>query len=742
MNLEIIKKHLAFHWDGLMNSYAMIFFSKDRMLAVLVLVASFIEPDIGLWGLLAVLVSNIMARLLAFPDALIREGIYGMNGLLVVCGMAASFEVNTAYIALFGVLCFFTLIVSAAMFNALSKAQLPFLSLPFVVVFWALVLAVRTYPTLSPDPRDIYLLNDLYGLGGKTLVNWYETFNAFTPPDLLAGYFKSLSAILFGSSWFTGLFLSLGLLLSSRIAFVLSILGYGIGYAFYSVMGADFSHLNYGFIGFNFILSAIALGGFFYVPSWKTYALVVAVAPVIALMSEALMGVLKVFSLPVISLPFSLLVIMILYTFRYLTEKQPFTPVVYQHYSPESNLYHYQNYQKRFSRQTYYPIYLPFFGEWTISQGYNGEYTHKGEWQHALDFVVTDVDGKTYQNTGLFPADYYCYGLPIVAPADGYVVDVINHVTDNVIGEVNLQENWGNTIVIKHAEGLYTKMSHLKAGSISSKVGDYVTRGTLLGYLGNSGRSPEPHLHFQVQVTPYIGSKTLPFPVAAYMEKPKRPPQSESTTTLGYAYKAYEIPQKNDVVTNVQPQETLTKAFRFVHGQILNFEVETEGKTHKIQWEVKVSTLNQLYLYCTETSAAAYFVNDGTVLYFTTFEGNRKSLLYDFYLGAYKVLLGFYHHLVVNDTIPLHHVLKPRQRFWNDLTAPFHSYLSVSYALEYTNQQHSLMDESVELQATIKTERFGNAIAKKTIKWHIKDGKFESIRIQEKENTTILRQIP
>jgi murein DD-endopeptidase MepM/ murein hydrolase activator NlpD len=62
-------------------------------------------------------------------------------------------------------------------------------------------------------------------------------------------------------------------------------------------------------------------------------------------------------------------------------------------------------------------------------------------------------------------------------------------------------------------------MSHLKKGTFKVKSGDFVKQGDLLAACGNSGRSPEPHLHFQVQVAPYLGSKTIDYPFAYFEQK-------------------------------------------------------------------------------------------------------------------------------------------------------------------------------------------------------------------------------
>ncbi len=57
-----------------------------------------------------------------------------------------------------------------------------------------------------------------------------------------------------------------------------------------------------------------------------------------------------------------------------------------------------------------------------------------------------------------------------------------------------------NSITIQHEDGTRALYWHMKNGSVTTKgIGDFVTTGEYLGYVGSSGSSTNPHLHFEVQ---------------------------------------------------------------------------------------------------------------------------------------------------------------------------------------------------------------------------------------------------
>ena len=94
------------------------------------------------------------------------------------------------------------------------------------------------------------------------------------------------------------------------------------------------------------------------------------------------------------------------------------------------------------------------------------------------------------------------YGHPIVAPADGVVT-----VTDTMGG-------YGKTIMIDHGSGISTRYGHLSGFAVTT--GQHVQRGDIIGYVGESGRSTGPHLHYEVRIndTPVNPYKYLRMTVA------------------------------------------------------------------------------------------------------------------------------------------------------------------------------------------------------------------------------------
>ncbi|MFW5487203.1 MAG: M23 family metallopeptidase [Desulfovibrio sp.] len=77
-------------------------------------------------------------------------------------------------------------------------------------------------------------------------------------------------------------------------------------------------------------------------------------------------------------------------------------------------------------------------------------------------------------------------GTPVYAPARGEVI------------QAGQDGSYGMSIALNHESGIVTKYAHLSRMAV--KKGQTVTRGELIGYVGSTGRSTGPHLHYEVRL--------------------------------------------------------------------------------------------------------------------------------------------------------------------------------------------------------------------------------------------------
>jgi len=684
---------------GVLNSYSQIFFSDNKIFAVILILVSFFDIYAGLSGLMAILVSNGLAFGLGYNRISTIKGAYGFNSLLVGLGTGLWYQPGMELFIIVFIISILTFFITITLEGVLGKYGLPFLSIPFLFGIWIVALSGYDFGSIGISERGLYTTNNLYLIGGKSLVDLYEWWNNLNFIPSLKIYFLSLGAIFFQYNVLSGILIAIGLLIYSRIAFTLSILGFFTAYLFYLVIGADITSLSYNYIGFNFILTSIALGGFFVVPSRYSYLWIVLLLPIVVLMTLSLSRVFGTFGLSIYSLPFNIIVLLFLYSLKLrLKRHNRLSEVFVQQYSPEKNLYFFKNASERFLEQQYFPVSLPFWGNWTVTQGHEGEYTHKGEWKHAWDFVIEDDTKKQFTGEGNNLKDYYCYGKKILAPAAGYIMEISDGVDDNDIGDINVNRNWGNSIVIKHSEHLYSQLSHLKPGSIKVAKGEYVKKGQVLAVCGNSGRSPYPHLHFQMQATPFVGSETLDYPISNYMLK-----KGDS-----FIMESFKKPKEGDVVSNIETNELLKKAIHFIPGQTLKLTCYLGDQKEDITWEVKTDIYNNSYIHCEESDSFAYFYNDGTIHYFKNFVGNRKSHLFKFYLALYKVQTGYYKDLEISDKLPVNQSFGGATLFLQDFIAPFHFFLKSKYKIKYEHLDNELSPSKAILKSVVENFIFGN----------------------------------
>ncbi len=149
----------------------------------------------------------------------------------------------------------------------------------------------------------------------------------------------------------------------------------------------------------------------------------------------------------------------------------------------------------------------PFEGKATVvNGGVSKKFSHSWEafsQRYAYDFVILDSEGHSYNGNIRDVESYYCYGINIISPSDGEVVEVKSQYNNSWIDRkkayCHCNDIRGNYIIIKHSDNEYSALCHLMPNSIKVKTGDKVRQGEVIAKCGNTGNSSEPHLHYQLQ---------------------------------------------------------------------------------------------------------------------------------------------------------------------------------------------------------------------------------------------------
>lgn len=136
----------------------------------------------------------------------------------------------------------------------------------------------------------------------------------------------------------------------------------------------------------------------------------------------------------------------------------------------------------------------------------------------AIDYVILGDNDTTFTGDRLKNENYRAYGREAIAVADGRVVATRDSIPENVPGitsravPITLETVGGNHVILDIGGGRHAFYAHLQPGSLRVRTGDRVKRGQVVGLVGNSGNSTEPHLHFHIAdgTTP-LQSEGLPY---------------------------------------------------------------------------------------------------------------------------------------------------------------------------------------------------------------------------------------
>ncbi len=647
--------------EEVLRAHAQVFFSRRLLVGALLLAAAMTHPAGGVAGVLAVLLSSAVVRAARLSSDHAAQGLYGYNPLLLGLALGTLFEPSRGALVLAAVAVIAVVFLQSALENALGHLfNLPALSLPFVIVALAALALATLGHGLHPAAAEA-LPDDGGGLAG-----------------FLSLYLRSLGAIFFSPTLVAGALVLSALVSWSRIAAVLSLLGFSVGQFVIAQVGVD-SPMAPLVVGYNGAFAAIALGGVWFVPQRSGFVLGAVAALLASFFTMAALALLSPLHLPVLILPFNLCMLVALHAMRQRVADGAPKAVDFAAGTPEENLAYWRTRLLRFGGGMPVRLQLPFFGRWTVTQGIDGGHTHQGAWRHALDFEVADREGRRFAGAGTALKDYFCYRLPVFAAAAGTVVNVVNDAPDNGVGERTNGDPWGNRVVIQHAVGLYSLVAHLAPGSVEVVVGQVVAAGARLGLCGNSGRSFVPHLHFQLQSSPVVGAPTRALELHDVVVEAEGAAPS---------LRRVHVPREGEALRNVERREEVAALVAFPLGGRMTFQLTDEhGRSREERISSGIDLYNNLFLESNSTRSRLYYDLAGRQLLLWDYQGAKESVLHLLAAAAPRVPLEPGAGLRWDDVLS-RRLLRPRAAgFLLDFIEPFLPAPSQADCLEYVSSR-------------------------------------------------------
>ena len=471
-------------------------------------------------------------------------------------------------------------LVAAAFLRALRDSILPPLGWGFYIVAGVLFTLFASWTrTAALATIDWPYPNDTLG--------WVQSF------------FRSLGMLLFLPKVEVGVLVAVAILLWSRLMLLMGIIGWVSGVGIGLVLG----HLGLTYLwllaAHNYCLAAMLLGSTLFMPGRSMWLIAVAAGAAASIVSAYFQYLFPGSSFAFLPVPAALTVW--LGVGALLLRDGSFQRNVASDVPPELAWWKSAYWTERFGQRE--PLFaVPLAEAVEITQGFDGDLSHVGRWRQALDFQrPTAIEGV--------PPESSIWEAPVYAPASGVVETARANVPDNPLGISNFAEMWGNHIIIRLDVGGWAMLAHLRQGSIVVSGGARIETGTYLAKVGNSGRSPTPHLHLHAQVSPASSASTMPFRLANFLT-----PSRRSSPAEFLRWNAACAPPAGSVIMAAQSNPPVHDAVASIAPGYTVWQVEVEGQIPRAFRRYEAGSVVRLRVFLDEGGRHLFRSSGGGVL--------------------------------------------------------------------------------------------------------------------------------
>jgi urea transporter len=295
--------------DSCLRGVGQVCFMNNPVTGLAILVAMVVgEAWLGFAGALGVVASTATAAALGMDRGAIRAGLFGFNGILVGAGLSLFLQPD------WDTLVIVWIIVGAALSTVLHAAlagifvgifKVPPFTLAFNFMTLIFLIAAlnfangRVGPLIAPANAQVTsgsVSNSLRSAADAAAVNDLE--------GVVNAVLRGISQLFFANSIVSGLIIIAGIAVCSRIAAIFAVIGSAVGMLAGLAFGASGVAIYNGLWGFNSFDAALAVGGVFFVLTWRSGLLAVGCAVFAALLFGAIGSLFTPWGLPALTLPF------------------------------------------------------------------------------------------------------------------------------------------------------------------------------------------------------------------------------------------------------------------------------------------------------------------------------------------------------------------------------------------------------------------------------------------------------
>jgi urea transporter len=295
--------------DSCLRGVGQVCFMNNPVTGLAIVVGMFIaEAWLGFAGVLGVVASTATAAVLGMDRGAIRAGLFGFNGVLVGAAFSLFLQPDwdTLVIVWIVVAAAFSTILHAALANIfVGVFKVPPFTLAFNFMTLIFLIAALNFANgrvgglVAPADAQVTA-----GSVSNTLRSAADKASANDIEGILNAVFRGIGQLFFANSLLAGLVIVAGIAVCSRIAAVFAVIGSAVGMLSGLAFGASGVAIYNGLWGFNSFDAALAIGGVFFVLSWRSTVLAVGCAVFAALLFGAIGALFTPWGLPALTLPF------------------------------------------------------------------------------------------------------------------------------------------------------------------------------------------------------------------------------------------------------------------------------------------------------------------------------------------------------------------------------------------------------------------------------------------------------